>query len=112
MSTATRWYAVPLFLIVLCVCTHAQTPTGQVSGTVFDESGALIPNAGITVVNTETGLTRQLKSDTVGVYSTAALPPGKYEVRAKVEGFHNLVRQATIEAGSTTASRNCGVANQ
>ncbi|PYT22561.1 MAG: hypothetical protein DMG58_29900, partial [Acidobacteria bacterium] len=102
MSTATRWYAVPLFLIVLCVCTHAQTPTGQVSGTVFDESGALIPNAGITVVNTETGLTRQLKSDTVGVYSTAALPPGKYEVRAKVQGFRALVRQATVEAGTTT----------
>src|SRR5437016_11661786 len=104
MSTATRWYAVPLFLIVLCVCTHAQTPTGQVSGTVLDESGALIPNANITVVNTETGLTRQLKSDSVGVYSTAALPPGKYEDRAKIEGFHTLVRQANVEAGPTTTA--------
>src|SRR5438445_4092067 len=104
MSTSTRCFAVPLCLIVLSICGHAQTPTGQVSGTVLDESGALIPNANITVVNTETGLTRQLKSDSVGVYSTAALPPGKYEVRAKVEGFHNLVRQATIEAGSTTTA--------
>jgi hypothetical protein len=63
-----------------------------VSGTVFDESGALIPNAGITVVNTATGLTRQLKSDTIGAFSTAALPPGPYEVRAKAAGFRALVR--------------------
>lgn len=102
MSTSTRCFAVPVCLIVLWVCAHAQTPTGQVSGTVFDESGALIPNAGITVANTETGLTRQLKSDTVGVFSAAALPPGRYEVRAKAEGFRALVRDATVAAGTTT----------
>ncbi len=102
MPTAMRLFTAPLCLIVLFICAHAQTPTGQVSGTVFDESGALLPNAAVTVVNMATGLTRQLKSDTVGVYSTAALPPGRYEVRAKAEGFRSLVRQATVEAGTTT----------
>ena len=102
MSTAKRCFAVPLCLLVLFVCAHGQTPTGEVSGTVFDESGALLPNAAIAVVNMATGLTRQLKSDSVGVFSTAALPPGRYEVRAKGEGFRALVRQATVEAGTTT----------
>ena len=102
MLTATRYFAVPLCWIGLCLSAHAQTPTGEVSGTVFDESGALIPNAGITVVNTETGLTRQLKSDTVGAFSTSALPPGRYEVRAKAQGFRALVRDAIVAAGTTT----------
>jgi carboxypeptidase family protein len=90
-------------MLLLAVClASAQTPVGTISGTVFDASGALIPDTSVTITNTATGLTRQLKSDAAGVYSASALPAGAYEVRAKVEGFYTLVRQATVEAGTTT----------
>ncbi len=79
-----------------------QTPVGTISGTVFDESGAIVPDASLTVTNTATGLVRQVKSDTAGAYSVAALPAGTYEVQSKVAGFRLLIRHATVAAGTTT----------
>src|SRR2546428_12053499 len=90
------------FSLLFTCLMFGQTPVGTISGTVFDESGAVIPDASLTITNTATGLTRQLKSDAAGVYSVAALPAGSYEVQAKAAGFRLLLRQATVEAGTTT----------
>ncbi len=61
--------------------------TASLSGTVSDPSGAVIPNAVVTVVNTETGLQREDKSDSQGRYTMDALPPGTYKLTAKAAGF-------------------------
>jgi hypothetical protein len=61
--------------------------TASLAGTVSDPSGAVIPNAVVTVVNTETGLQREDKSDTQGRYTMDALPPGTYKLTAKATGF-------------------------
>ena len=61
--------------------------TASLSGTVSDPSGAVIPSAVVTVVNTETGLQREDKSDSQGRYTMDALPPGTYKLTAKAAGF-------------------------
>jgi len=49
-------------LALLTVVTLAQAPVGDLAGTVFDESGAVIPAAPIVVTNKETGLVRNITS--------------------------------------------------
>src|ERR1035438_8996515 len=55
----------------------AQAPTGTIAGTVTDQSGAVVPNAKITIVNKDTGSTREMLAGTDGTFSAAALPAGK-----------------------------------
>ncbi len=65
----------------------AQTTTGSIYGTVTDQSGAVIPNAAITVRNDQTGETHTAKSNGSGNYIFPALDPGDYTVSTQVEGF-------------------------
>jgi hypothetical protein len=71
---------------------RAQT-TGTISGSVKDSSGAVIPEAAVTVKHVETGFTRSVQTDARGAYRLPALPVGNYEVTAEKTGFKNLVRQ-------------------
>lgn len=80
----------------------AQVPTGTIVGTVTDESGAVVPNADVTITNKDTGLRRALKTSPDGSFAVTALPAGNYEVRAEATGFKALLRPALVETGATT----------
>src|SRR6516225_71726 len=80
----------------------AQTPTGIISGFVTDTTGARIRAASVILKSKETGLKRTLLTSDRGEYIVPALVPGLYEVSAKATGFKNMMRDATVEAGSTT----------
>src|SRR5437867_75299 len=95
-----RWLVVTLFLASMLL--WGQTPTGSISGTVHDASGAVVPNAAITVTNRDTGLIRNLMPAIDGSYTAAALPPGVYQVKATMQGFRTVVRDATVETGAIT----------
>jgi hypothetical protein len=82
----------------------AQSPVGTISGVVSDDTGAVIPNASVTIKNKATDLTRQLVTSSDGSYSAPSLPAGQYEVRVEVKGFRTVVREATVETGATTTS--------
>src|ERR1022692_4071170 len=82
----------------------AQAPTGTIAGTVTDQSGAVVPNAKITIVNKDTGSTRGMLAGTDGTFSAAALPAGNYDVRAEAAGFRQLVQPAIVETGTTTTA--------
>ncbi|MBZ5724793.1 MAG: carboxypeptidase regulatory-like domain-containing protein [Acidobacteriia bacterium] len=83
--------------VVLAVALCILVATGlfgqmtSLTGTVTDPSGAVVPNAVITVVNTETGLQRQDKSDAQGRYGMEQLSPGTYRLTAKASGFADIV---------------------
>ena len=79
----------------------AQAPTGVISGTVIDQSGAVVANAAITLTEKGTGTVRSLTTNNEGLYSAPALLAGEYEVRAQATGFRTLVRQAVVTAGNT-----------
>ena len=91
-----------LLALVLSSVAFAQAPTGTIAGTVLDESGAVVPNAAVTVTNKATGEVRNLSSGTDGSYSAPALSAGVYEVKVSVTGFRTTVREATVETGSVT----------
>jgi hypothetical protein len=80
----------------------AQAPTGTITGIVSDESGAVIPNATVTITNRATGISRTATSNAEGLYTAPALGAGDYEVRVEANGFKTSVRQATVEVGSNT----------
>ena len=100
MSKATSWLM--LLALLAGLAAFAQAPTGIITGTITDESGAVIPNATITITNKDTSFARTVKANAEGLFSDPALPAGVYNVRAEVAGFKTLVREATVVVGSTT----------
>src|SRR5580692_9943588 len=80
----------------------AQAPTGTINGIVTDESGAVIPNASVTVTNKATGVSRSATTNAEGSYSVPALPAGDYDIRTEIKGFKTLVRPATVQTGEST----------
>ena len=80
----------------------AQAPTGTIVGVITDESGAIVQNAEVRVTQKETGLNRIIVSGPDGSFNVPALAAGVYEVRSTVSGFRTMVREATVEVGSTT----------
>src|ERR1700760_331326 len=65
----------------------AQGTAASIRGTVVDPSGALISNASLTATQTETGLTREVSSDSHGEYIFVELPIGDYKLEAQAKGF-------------------------
>ena len=59
----------------------AQFTTASLSGTVTDQSGASVPEAKVTVQNTDTGFTQTVNSGPAGDYLFTRLPIGKYTLR-------------------------------
>jgi hypothetical protein len=79
-------------LIVLLGALHMRADvTGSISGYVRDSSGAVLPNATLTIIQTTTGYTRTATTDGSGQYSLLALPPGNYRLTASNAGFENGV---------------------
>ncbi len=60
---------------------------GVILGTVADPSGAVVPGAQVTVENLNTGLTTNVKTNSVGAFDVPALPIGPYSVQVSMQGF-------------------------
>src|SRR3984957_16322803 len=65
--------------------------TGSIVGYVRDSSGAVLPNATLTIIQASTGYTRTATTDAAGQYSILALTPGSYRLTASNPGFENGV---------------------
>ena len=102
------YYNIAIVLIVLCVGavgSHAQSIiTGAVSGTVTDPSGAILPNAAVTLTNTATGDTQTGKTNASGVYLFPLLQPGDYTVTVQESGFRVAVAKVTVALGQTATA--------
>jgi len=67
-----------------------------ISGRVQDPSGAAVPAASITVLNTDTNIKNEVKSDTEGTYVVPFLRPGNYSLSVEVAGFKKYVKTGII----------------
>jgi len=69
-----------------------QLDTATISGRATDTSGALVPNAQVTIVNTETNFVSETKTNTEGLYRIPALRPGPYRLTVAANGFKKYIR--------------------
>ena len=67
--------------------------TGTIYGTVYDASGAVVPDATVTAINIGTNQHRTVAADSVGQYVFPVLPVGAYSVRIEKAGFAPFVQQ-------------------
>jgi Carboxypeptidase regulatory-like domain len=79
--------------------------SGEITGTVVDSFGAILPKVTVDVVDTQTGQKRQVVTDGAGQYRVAGLPPSTYEVSAALGGFATELRKAVpVAVGQTVVS--------
>src|SRR5438270_13046488 len=82
-----------LFAIILMTAlAWAQAPTGAITGTVADPTGAVVAGATVTVTNPSTNTQRVAKTNSSGIYDVPALMPGVYNLKAETPGFATQVR--------------------
>ena len=118
------------FLLIFSsfILISAQSSTGSISGTVTDEKGSVIPNAAVSVRNTDTGFARTVQTNSEGGYRFTNLPVGAYQVTVEVANFGKFVQtgillvvnqdaiiNATLKAGgvqeTVTITENASVLN-
>ena len=88
-----------IFLISLPAFSQAQ---GNIQGTVFDQTGGVIPGAAVTVLDVARGVSRPLTTDNAGQYVAVNVTPGTYTVRAEAKGFRNVEHSGVlVEVGQT-----------
>lgn len=75
----------------------AQDVSGTIGGTILDPSGATVPSAKLTIVNTERNqVVRTLASDRSGTYSVPLIPVGIYVIKVEADGFKTVRRTGII----------------
>ncbi len=94
MSKLTATFlSVTLGSILYALPVAAQQDKGTISGLVTDPSGAIIPQAKVTLRNVGTGYTRSTPTGAAGEYVFTPLEVGIYQVTAEASGFKTEVRR-------------------
>ncbi|MEJ7607791.1 MAG: carboxypeptidase-like regulatory domain-containing protein [Bryobacteraceae bacterium] len=83
-----------LALLGLFTTLYAQAPTGQITGTLSDPSGAVVAAATVTATNTATNIRRETTTNQDGIFNIPALPPGVYNLQVDAKGFPRQLREA------------------
>src|SRR5262245_19458637 len=101
-ASGVSWF---VLLVAVLVPFHAsaQTPSGEISGTVADGSGLPVPGVTITLTNVATNVSRVVQTNESGLYVISAIPPGTYDLRAELTGFNTVERKAiNVQVGSAS----------
>lgn len=75
---------------------------GSIQGTITDTSGAVVPNAAITIRSADTGYNKDAATDSSGFYSVGPLNPGEYTVDISATGFQKLSVKTVVRTGTAT----------
>src|ERR1700758_149217 len=76
----------------------AQSGQADVQGTVKDATGSVVPNADVTLLNTDSGNKRAVKTESDGRYSFPTVAPGHYAISVTATGFSpETIKGLTIE---------------
>ena len=78
---------------------NAQVETGQIAGTVMDQTGAAVPNAAVTIKDLSTNTVRSTVTSESGAYMVPGLEPAIYEVRVISSTFKPLIAKAEVTVG-------------
>ena len=86
-------------LMLVSVAVYAQTGVAQVQGVATDASGAVIPNAAVTLANTQTGIKFETTTNEAGLFLFPSLQTGEYKLTVSAPGLQKWEGQATLRAG-------------
>ena len=96
VGAVTLWF----ISFVMPPVAFAQLAGGSISGVVRDASGAVIPNALVSIQNVATNTVRQVTSNSDGLYSAPNLIPDSYQITVEATGFQKLLRTGvTVTVG-------------
>jgi hypothetical protein len=87
---------------LFAACLHGQTVSSALIGTVLDPASAAVPNAPVTLTETETGATRSTVTDSSGVFRFLDLAPGTYSVTVHAAGFKGYTQSSIVVAANET----------
>src|SRR5216684_438616 len=85
-----------LGILLFSLSLFAQGNFGRILGTVTDQTGAVLPGATVSIIDTQRGLARTLATDAAGEYNAPTLTPSTYTVRVEAKGFKVLDRQNVV----------------
>ena len=102
--------------LVFCLTTIAfgQSETAQISGTVVDATGAVVPGATVTITSTKTGFTRTTTTNNDGYYTISNVQPSTYEVSVKSGNFQEfkVTREISVASDVTVNATLSATAGQ
>jgi hypothetical protein len=76
---------------------------GSIQGTITDPSGAVVPDASVTITGTDTGSVKAVRTDSAGFYSVGPLNPGNYNITVTRPGFQKLSVTTVVRTGTATS---------
>src|SRR5271165_3386057 len=79
-------------VMALAFPAFGQRTTGTLRGQVLDPSGAVVPNAQVTITNQETAVVTKVTTTSAGTYNVPSLLPGLYKLSMEAKGFKTLVK--------------------
>ena len=91
--------------LIICITftnqARAQVAGASLTGTVKDSSGAIIPNAQVSITDVATGVVRTVSTDNAGLYTAPNLLPGDYEIKVTASGFSTQIQKGiTLTVGT------------
>ncbi|HEU5400210.1 MAG TPA: carboxypeptidase regulatory-like domain-containing protein, partial [Terriglobales bacterium] len=102
LSRVLKPFSLVFLVLILTMTAFAQRETGQITGTVMDATGAVVPNAKITITNPATGVVaRNLVTNADGFYTATNLLPAAYEIKVEAQGFQSALLRTTIMVGGS-----------
>jgi Carboxypeptidase regulatory-like domain len=110
-DSVRRLAIIAAFSICLAPTVLAQnTNSGDIRGTVTDATGAIIPGVTVTLLNTNTGVTKELTTNSAGLYDAVSILPGQYTITFFKDGFQKVVRSGiALEVGAISVDAQLGV---
>ncbi|WP_158750050.1 TonB-dependent receptor [Acidobacterium sp. S8] len=96
---------IALFPLLSVQNLHAQANAGIV-GTVADASGAVVPDAKVTITNQGTGVENHATTSSAGTYAVTGLTPGVYSITVEASGFKKDVQNSVNVDVANTSTRN------
>jgi len=96
MARNLGFVVVGLLLSLLWSAEVAAQATAQITGSVKDQSGAVLPGVDVTVTQTDTGITRNTVTNENGAYVLPNLPIGPYRLDATLSGFRSYSQTGIV----------------
>jgi outer membrane receptor for ferrienterochelin and colicin len=102
-SNSIRFLMAAFFCLTLSIgFAFAQAGTGGITGVVSDANGAVVPNATVKALSTETGAQQTTTASSEGVFTFTLLRPGKYTVTANAANFSEQKLEVEVQVGRIT----------